>query len=215
MAFFDELGAKLTKTGQMTVQKANDLAEVTKLNMRTGELNKAIQEHYAKLGERYYALHAAGPEEDLAAICGLIDKANEELESIRLELQRIRQLKVCPACGAENPSDASFCSKCRSCPPSRRSRAPGSAPAAGRRSRRPPSSAPSAARSSLPWRPRRRTAERDPPDNPHFSEIEARQTKAPPKPMVLGALSCGPGYEKRIRYFFGVVPTRLENTWLK
>lgn len=70
MAFFDELGAKLTKTGQMTVQKANDLAEVTKLNMRTGELNKAIQEHYAKLGERYYALHAAGPEEDLAAICG-------------------------------------------------------------------------------------------------------------------------------------------------
>lgn len=112
MAFFDELGAKLTKTGQMTVQKANDLAEVTRLNMRTGELNKAIQEHYAKLGERYYALHAAGPEEDLAAICGLIDKANEELESIRLELQRIRQLKVCPACGAENPSDASFCSKC-------------------------------------------------------------------------------------------------------
>ena len=94
MAFFDELGAKLTKTGQMTVQKANDLAEVTKLNMRTGELNKAIQEHYAKLGERYYALHAAGPEEDLAAICGLIDKANEELESIRLELQRIRQLKA-------------------------------------------------------------------------------------------------------------------------
>ena len=45
MAFFDELGAKLTKTGQMTVQKANDLAEVTRLNMRTGELNKAIQEH--------------------------------------------------------------------------------------------------------------------------------------------------------------------------
>ena len=102
MAFFGELGAKLTKTGQMTVQKANDLAEVTRLNMRTGELNKAIQEHYTKLGERYYALHAAGPEEDLAAICGLIDKANEELESIRLELQRIRQLKVCPACGAEN-----------------------------------------------------------------------------------------------------------------
>ena len=91
MAFFDELGAKLTKTGQMTVQKANDLAEVTRLNMRTGELNKAIQEHYTKLGERYYALHAAGPEEDLAAIW---------------------QLKVCPACGAENPSDASFCSKC-------------------------------------------------------------------------------------------------------
>ena len=112
MAFFDELGAKLTKTGQMTVQKANDLAEVTRLNMRTGELNKAVAEQYAKLGERYYALHGDAPEEELAAVCGLIDRANEELESIRLELQRIRQLKVCPACGAENASDASFCSKC-------------------------------------------------------------------------------------------------------
>ena len=112
MAFFDELGAKLTKTGQMTVQKANDLAEVTRLNMRTGELNKVIQEQYARLGERYFALRGSAPEEELAEICAAITKANEELESIRLDLQRIRQLKVCPACGAENPSDASFCSKC-------------------------------------------------------------------------------------------------------
>ena len=103
MAFFDELGAKLTKTGQMAAQKTNDLAETAKLNMRTGELNKVIQEQYARLG---------APEEELAEICAAITKANEELESIRLDLQRIRQLKVCPACGAENPSDASFCSKC-------------------------------------------------------------------------------------------------------
>lgn len=112
MAFFDELGAKLTKTGQMAAQKTNDLAETAKLNMRTGELNKVIQEKYARLGERYFALRGSAPEEELAEICAAITKANEELESIRLELQRIRQLKVCPACGAENPSDASFCSKC-------------------------------------------------------------------------------------------------------
>lgn len=112
MAFFDELGAKLTKTGQMAAQKTNDLAEIAKLNMRTGELNKAIQEQYAKLGEQYYALHGGAPEEALAEICAAVAKAQEEMETIRLELQRIKQLKVCPACGAENPSDASFCSKC-------------------------------------------------------------------------------------------------------
>ena len=61
MAFFDELGAKLTKTGQMAAQKTNDLAETAKLNMRTGELNKVIQEQYARLGERYFALRGSAP----------------------------------------------------------------------------------------------------------------------------------------------------------
>ena len=111
-AFFDDLSAKLTKTGQKTMQKANDLADITKLNMRTGELNKAIQELYAKVGEQYYALHREQPEEALASLCGEIDAANQELEQIRADVQRIRQIKVCPSCGYENPSDASFCCKC-------------------------------------------------------------------------------------------------------
>ena len=112
MAFFDDLGAKLSKTGQKTMQKANDLADITKLNMRTGELNKAIQELYAKVGEQYYALHREQPEEALASLCGEIDAANQELEQIRADVQRIRPIKVCPSCGYENPSDASFCCKC-------------------------------------------------------------------------------------------------------
>ena len=98
MAFFDDLGAKLSKTGQKTMQKANDLADITKLNMRTGDLNKAIQELYAKVGEQYYALHREQPEEALASLCGEIDAANQELEQIRADVQRIRQIKVCPSC---------------------------------------------------------------------------------------------------------------------
>lgn len=112
MAFFDNLGAKLSKTGQKTMQKANDLADITKLNLRTGELNKTIQELYAKLGDQYYTLHREAPEADLAAVCGEIDAVNQELEQIRTDLQLLKQIKVCPGCGNENPSDARFCCKC-------------------------------------------------------------------------------------------------------
>ncbi|MCI8538871.1 MAG: zinc ribbon domain-containing protein [Oscillospiraceae bacterium] len=112
MAFFDSLGAKLSKTGQKTMQKANDLADITKLNLRTGELNKAVQELYARLGEQYYALHSESPEAALAEICGEIGKANQELEQIRTGLQILKQIKVCPSCGSENSSDARFCSQC-------------------------------------------------------------------------------------------------------
>lgn len=112
MAFLDDLGAKLSKTGQKTMQKANELADITKLNMRTGELNKAVQELYAKVGEQYYALHRSRPEEALAPLCGEIDAAMAEMDQIKADIQRIRQIKVCPSCGYENPSDASFCCKC-------------------------------------------------------------------------------------------------------
>lgn len=112
MAFFDDLGAKLSKTGQITMQKANGLADITKLNLRTSELNKSIQENYTKLGSQYYALHGSEPEEGLAELCAVIAQANEELEKIRLEIQRIKQIKVCPSCGHENPSNASFCCNC-------------------------------------------------------------------------------------------------------
>ena len=112
MAFFDDLSAKLTKTGQKTMQKANDLADITRLTLRTNELNRSIQDLYAKVGEQYYALHAGQPEEALAGLCGDIDAVKQELEQIRADIQRIRQIRVCPGCGNENTAEASFCSKC-------------------------------------------------------------------------------------------------------
>ena len=112
MAFFNDLGAKLSKTGQKTMQKANELADITKLNLRTNELNRSIQDLYAKLGEQYYALHGSQPDAELAELCGSIDTAKGEIEQIKLDIQRIKQIRVCPSCGYENPSDASFCCKC-------------------------------------------------------------------------------------------------------
>ena len=112
MAFFDDLGAKLSKTGQKTMQKANELADITKLNLRTNELNRSIQDLYAKVGEQYYALHGSQPEAALAELCAGIDSAKAEIDQIKTEIQRIKQIKVCPSCGYENPSEASFCNKC-------------------------------------------------------------------------------------------------------
>lgn len=112
MAFFDDLGAKLTSAGQKTMKKANDLTDSAKLNMRANELNRAVQELYTKLGEQYYTLYGGQPAEGLGDLCGEIARNMEEIQQIRTEIQRIKQIKVCPSCGSENPSDANFCSKC-------------------------------------------------------------------------------------------------------
>lgn len=113
MAFsFNDLGAKLTKAGQSVVQKANETGDTVKLNMRTSELNKANQALYAQLGEAYYAAHKDEPETALSAICAEITKNMDELAQIQTEILRIRQVKACPQCGAENPLAAKFCASC-------------------------------------------------------------------------------------------------------
>jgi len=110
MGFFDDLGATLTQAGQ----RANEFSDVTRLNARTNELNRSLQELYRKLGQEYYKLHSAQPEPDLTETCGAITRAREELDHVRAELLRIRQIKikVCPNCGFENASAARFCCKC-------------------------------------------------------------------------------------------------------
>ncbi len=110
MGFFDDLGAALTQAGQ----KANEYSDVSRLNARANELNRSIRELYQKLGQEYCRLHSAQPEPDLAELCGSITSAQEELEQVRAELLRVRQIKikVCPNCGFENASAVRFCCKC-------------------------------------------------------------------------------------------------------
>jgi len=113
MAFsFNDLGSKLTKVTQSAMQKASEATDTAKLNMRTSELNKANQALYAQLGEAYYTAHKDEPEAALSAICAEITKNMGELAQIQQDIQRIRQIKVCPQCGAENPSAAKFCASC-------------------------------------------------------------------------------------------------------
>lgn len=113
MAFsFNDLGAKLSKAGQSALQKANEMGDTAKLNMRISELNKSVQTLYARLGEEYFAAFGQAPAEGLTGTCAEIQKNLDEIAQIRQEIQRIRQVKVCPSCGAENPSSTSFCAKC-------------------------------------------------------------------------------------------------------
>ena len=112
MAFFDDLSAKLTLAGQKTMRKANELGDTAKLNLRNNELNRANQDLYGKLGMAYFGLRGGDPDPELSELCDAINRNLAEMEHIRQEIQRIKQIRVCKVCGAENPSDARFCASC-------------------------------------------------------------------------------------------------------
>ena len=51
MAFFNEISKKLTSTGQEAVQKAKDVAEITKVNSQIAEIEKKIEEIKLEIGK--------------------------------------------------------------------------------------------------------------------------------------------------------------------
>lgn len=112
MDFFDGLGAKLTQTGQKTKKMASTLVDTAKLTTQITDLNKSVQELYAKLGDQYYLLHGGEPEEALGELCAQIKGKLEEAELLKADLQRLKNVRVCPQCGYENTSDANFCAQC-------------------------------------------------------------------------------------------------------
>jgi len=112
MSFFDDIGTKLTQTGQKARKTAGDLVGAAKLTTQAGEQQKAIQALYEKLGEQYYQLHGKSPENALRELCVRIQGSIAELEQMKADLQRLKNVRVCPHCGHENSMESRFCSQC-------------------------------------------------------------------------------------------------------
>ncbi len=113
MAFFEELGEKVTKTGQEAMQKTRDFAGVTKLNMDIDSIRKENSNLFLQLGQIAYDnkdLFSDNAEAEevinrIAANIAKIDEKNREISDIKGLIQ-------CPNCGAPIPTTSVFCSNC-------------------------------------------------------------------------------------------------------
>jgi len=112
MDFFDTLGSKLSQTGQKAKQTASDLRDSAKLTGQVSALTKEIQGLYAQLGEAYFKARGEEPDAAVQEHCDALKGKLKELELVRADLQRLKNVKVCPQCGAENEADARFCAQC-------------------------------------------------------------------------------------------------------
>ena len=96
MAFFDDLGKKLSTAADLAVDKAKDLAETgkTKLDIATEE--KEVQKLYAQIGKAIYQQEKDNADSIFAAEC----------YNITERLQRIEELKQADAAPAQEDAEA-------------------------------------------------------------------------------------------------------------
>lgn len=141
MAFFQDLGKKITNAAQDASKKTSELIEISKLNSSVNTEKAAIVEIQKKIGELVYGMFTAGeqiPEPLLTEVQAIAEKnkAITDLENkiaeIKAEAERYKEeqaqiraqqpqqpqagapagTRFCTGCGAPLEPGMVFCGKC-------------------------------------------------------------------------------------------------------
>ena len=112
MAFFEDLGKKLTKVGEAAAEKTKEVAEFTKVNEKNLDTQNKLDKAYKKKKKRYLELHPANEEDEMKSAVEAVYGLEDQLKELRKQLQDLKGTLKCEICGAECAAEAVFCSKC-------------------------------------------------------------------------------------------------------
>ncbi len=106
--FFGKLGDTIVSGGKAVGDKAKELSDAAKIQIDIKKNEDILTEEFAKIGKKYYEEHKDSEPTEFQTIAA----TERQIAHLKQQLQDIKGTKICPACGAENPADATFCSKC-------------------------------------------------------------------------------------------------------
>jgi hypothetical protein len=112
MAFFEDLGIKVSQPGQEALKKTKIMAEITRINSQIAAEKRLIADNVNKIGEKYYELYCDSPDARLAPYVDAIKEAHRKIEDFEDQINRLKGVESCPKCGAELKACTLFCSAC-------------------------------------------------------------------------------------------------------
>ena len=72
MAFFEDLGKKLTKVGEAAAEKTKEVAEFTKANAKILDVQNKLDKAYIEVGKKYLELHPTNDEEAMETVVNAV-----------------------------------------------------------------------------------------------------------------------------------------------
>ena len=112
MAFFEQLGKKLSDAGQGVAQQTKNFADVSRLNGTISDKERQITQLYQSIGQAYYQRHQNDGDLEFQSETEEIKKLLSEIAQHQEEIKRIKGVVKCPSCGADVPAQAAFCNSC-------------------------------------------------------------------------------------------------------
>jgi len=120
MDFMEKVNDLVKKAGD----KANELVEVGKLNLKVSTENSEVEALQKKIGEICFGKYRSGDELDpeIENLCAQIEKHKRIIAETQRTLHKMKaasgdtvdmaSMGYCPYCGAELVKDAAFCAGC-------------------------------------------------------------------------------------------------------
>jgi hypothetical protein len=112
MPVFNDIGKKLSQTGQDAVKRTKDMFEAGKLNSQVNAEKRRIAGLYQQIGKVYFERFSENPDERAAGMCAEIKESRRKIAEWQAEINVLKGIAECPACGFENAINANFCSSC-------------------------------------------------------------------------------------------------------
>ena len=112
MGLLDGIGKKIAQSGQDTVKKAKSFADATRINGQIAEEQRAVSAFYSQIGEKYYTLYKDAPADEFSQTCDRITAGLMRIAELQTEVQRLKNTRLCPKCGAVSAANVQFCASC-------------------------------------------------------------------------------------------------------
>lgn len=112
MAFFEDLGKKVSQTSQDAIKKTKIMAETSKINSLISSEKRVISENYSQIGEKYFELFCDNPDENLVGFVAAIKEAQQKIVDFEDQIKKLKGIAGCPNCGTELKDGALFCTAC-------------------------------------------------------------------------------------------------------
>lgn len=113
MAFFDKVGASISKMGNDVSSKTKSMVEVTNINGQLKSSEGQLKDIFTELGKAYYAANKDKEVDgELKKYFDQVVEAEEAIAHLKSLLHKAKGTMECSNCHAEMPAGTVFCSAC-------------------------------------------------------------------------------------------------------
>ncbi len=109
---FEEIGKKISQTGKAAGDKAKQVSEIAKLNIKLGTVEKEADELLLMLGKKAYEVSKGNADSEFFGECEEIAAKLDSVKEIKAQIHALKGVVICGKCGAEVDLENDFCGKC-------------------------------------------------------------------------------------------------------
>ncbi len=112
MGVFDKMGDAISNVSKDVVDKVKSNNDIGKLKQQIEYEEAKIYDGYIELGKDLFENKPENISEAAQKVCTDIDARLSRISRIKIQINDIKGIKICPACGATITNNFLFCGLC-------------------------------------------------------------------------------------------------------